>query len=81
MIKLTRNLAWAAAMDAANARMRKSGRKAWDLDDYNSAVATFDRLWPLAAELASKELAYQNRQIGSRAVYGPAKGILRGGQP
>jgi len=45
-VKLTRDLAWAAATDAANRRMRQQGRTAWDEDDYALAVATLSRLWP-----------------------------------
>lgn len=49
-IQITRELANASAMDAANSQMRKAGRKAWNEDDYNLSVATFNRLWPLEAE-------------------------------
>ena len=40
-------LAFAAAEDAANRSMRKAGRKAWNEDDWNVGVATFDRLCPI----------------------------------
>lgn len=43
---LTRDLAWSAAQDAANAQMRTAGRAKWSPDDYRLAVETFDRLWP-----------------------------------
>jgi hypothetical protein len=43
---MTREIAWAIAQDAANASMRADGRKAWNADDYNLAVQTFNRLWP-----------------------------------
>lgn len=43
---MTRDLAMAAARDAATAAMRHAGRRAWSVDDYNLCVATFDRLWP-----------------------------------
>jgi hypothetical protein len=49
-ITMTRQLAHAAATDHANRRMRAGGRTAWDVDDYNAAVAEFNRLWPLEAE-------------------------------
>lgn len=49
-IQITRELANASAMDAANRQMRKAGRKAWNEDDYNLSVSTFNRLWPLEAE-------------------------------
>ena len=43
---MTREIAWALAKDRADARMRDGGRKAWDVDDYNHAVHTFNQLWP-----------------------------------
>jgi len=49
---LTRDLAFAAALDAGNraARIRyandMSSGKPWTVDDYNACWATFDRLWP-----------------------------------
>lgn len=43
----TYSLAMAAGQDAANAQMRKAGRKRWNLDDWNLAAATFERLFPL----------------------------------
>jgi hypothetical protein len=45
-IKLTRDLAYAAATDAGNRHMRKNGREHWNEDDYNVAAAEFNRLWP-----------------------------------
>lgn len=51
-VKITRAIAWAAATDAGNRSMRKSGRKAWSKEDYSVAVAEFERLWPEAALLA-----------------------------
>lgn len=45
-MRLTRDLAWAAATDAANRQMRKAGRTAWSEADYDLAVTTFNRLWP-----------------------------------
>lgn len=46
-IVLTREIAWAASTDAGNRAMRHGGRTAWSREDYNAAVAEFDRLWPL----------------------------------
>lgn len=43
--RMTYELAMAAAKDAANAQMRKAGRKAWSQEDYNRAVETFNALW------------------------------------
>lgn len=55
--KLTRELAWAASQDAANQTMRAGGRTAWSEEDYNVAVAEFDRLWPARLDIkASKEI-------------------------
>lgn len=48
---LTRALAWAASTDAGNASMRAGGRTAWSDDDYNAAVETFDRLWPIERDI------------------------------
>ena len=48
MIKLDRNLAIAAAMDAGNRSMRKRGAARWDEDDYNAAskaYAVLEELW------------------------------------
>ena len=44
----TYELAMAAAKDAANAQMRKAGRKAWSEDDYNLACKTLERLYGAA---------------------------------
>ena len=40
----TYTLAMAAAKDAANSRMRKAGRKKWNVGDWNFMCETFDRL-------------------------------------
>jgi hypothetical protein len=45
LVKISRDLAWAAATDVGNASAREGGRKAWDSEDYNKAVAEFGRLW------------------------------------
>jgi len=45
-IQLTEQLARAAATDAGNAHARRHDRHAWNEDDYNAAVAEFDRLIP-----------------------------------
>ena len=49
---LTRALAHAAAQDAGNASQRAAGRATWSRDDYNAAVAAFDRLWPEERDIA-----------------------------
>ena len=43
--ELTREIAWAAATDAANQAMRQAGRSSWSRDDYALAVEVFNRLW------------------------------------
>lgn len=43
---LAYDLAYAAAKDAANRRMRDAGRTIWDAEDYAAAVAEFKRLLP-----------------------------------
>ncbi len=45
LIKITYALAHAAARDAGNRSMRKAGRAAWSVDDYNAACAEFERLY------------------------------------
>jgi len=45
-IKLTADLAMAAARDAGNRSMRKAGRSRWNLDDMRAARAEADRLAP-----------------------------------
>lgn len=44
VVPMSRQIAWAAATDAGNRSMREHGRTAWNEDDYNAAVAEFDRL-------------------------------------
>lgn len=43
---LTREIAWSAAVDVANARMRAAGRTSWTRKDYDAACHEFNRLWP-----------------------------------
>ena len=51
MKQLMRELAEAAAEDAANANMRKNGRTKWNEEDYNVMVRELDRLWPVERDL------------------------------
>lgn len=46
----TRDLAYAASVDAANRSMRKAGRKRWSEEDRDIAASEFSRLRPLEAE-------------------------------
>lgn len=45
-IQMTHELAHAAALDAANAHMRKAGRSVWNSDDSDAARATYHKLIP-----------------------------------
>lgn len=45
MITMNRHFAWSIATDTANRNMRKNHRKAWNEDDYNLAVDTFNLIW------------------------------------
>lgn len=47
MIKMTRDLAFAASWDAANRNIKKNKRKKWNKEDYNVGVEVYDKLWPL----------------------------------
>ena len=49
-LTMTYALAHAAAMDAANRRMRQHGRAAWDEDDYEESRLTMDRLMQRCAD-------------------------------
>lgn len=50
-IILTRDLAAAAAWDAANRAMRNGGRTAWNRNDANVNAREFARLWPICRDL------------------------------
>ena len=52
-IKLARPLIMAACRDAANRRMRKAGRSAWDETDYDHAC---DLFWRLTCEQGKQRL-------------------------
>ncbi len=45
-MKITYEIARAAAMDAANRRMKAEGRMVWNQEDYNEACRELERLWP-----------------------------------
>lgn len=57
-IKLTRDIAWAAATDAGNLSMRRAGRTGWSKDDYQEAVDMFHRFWPEEREIEEARRAY-----------------------
>ena len=48
---MTQDLARAAGMDTADRNMRQAGRTEWSEEDWNDAVAEYDRLWPLEKTL------------------------------
>lgn len=50
-MEMTREIAWAAATDAAVRQAKKNGRKRWSLADRNLAAETFERLWPEKKDL------------------------------
>lgn len=50
---VTDEIARAAAADEANRSMRAAGRTAWSREDYNRAVATFNRLNPPPPDVAA----------------------------
>ena len=53
MNRLTRHeLAFASATDVAN---RRAGKNPWSREDYNAAVAEYDRLNPLTTEGTMKK--------------------------
>ncbi len=54
IIEMTRDIASAASMDAANRAMRKAGRVAWNADDYEVAVETFNKLWTAKDEAETR---------------------------
>ena len=44
-MKMTLELANAAARDAAERNMRENGRLIWNEEDYNVAVSVAEKLW------------------------------------
>jgi hypothetical protein len=55
LMKLTRELAFAASLDAGNRAMRAAGRKKWSRADQLVATREFNRLWPLCPHLLEPE--------------------------
>ncbi len=43
---MTRELAYAASLDAGNRAMNAGNRKAWSEQDYDVVIREFRRLWP-----------------------------------
>jgi|HubBroStandDraft_1064217.scaffolds.fasta_scaffold335389_3 hypothetical protein len=51
---ITYEVAMAAGRDAGNRRMREGGRTAWNQQDYDHSWDTFNRLYPLAGQIAEQ---------------------------
>jgi hypothetical protein len=43
---MTRELAYAASVDAGNRAMHQGKRHAWSTEDYDEVIREFERLWP-----------------------------------
>jgi hypothetical protein len=52
---LTRELAFAASLDAANRAMWAAGRTEWSIEDQTVASQCFDQLWPRCPHLINPE--------------------------
>jgi hypothetical protein len=55
-VTLTYELAMASSRDAGNRHMKKHGRKAWNVDDWNASVDEFNRLWTIELEMESRRI-------------------------
>jgi hypothetical protein len=78
--QMTYLIAHAAAADAADRSMRAAGRKAWSEDDYNAAVAEFERLFPLTAPGAIHDCTPSDRHLQPKRVGGYKRKPPRGAQ-
>ena len=58
-IEMDYHLAHAAAMDEGCASMRAGGREAWNLDDLQVCVDTFNRLWPVEQDIIEARKRYE----------------------
>lgn len=45
MMRLTSEIAFAAASDVGNRHMQAAGRFKWEAEDYDAAAAEYTRLW------------------------------------
>lgn len=54
-MELTRDLAYAAAMDAGDRSMRAAGRTAWSAEDTARCREEFNCLWPLEKDTEPQE--------------------------
>ena len=48
-IRMTMQIAHAAAMDAGNQHAKTNGRTVWTQEDVDAAADEFERLWPEVA--------------------------------
>ena len=68
-IEMNYSLAMACAQDAGDRAMRAHKRTVWAMDDYNTAVAEFERLWPteqLTQSLPSEPESYVESERRTR---------------
>ena len=84
-IKMTDEIARAAAADEANASMRAGGRTAWSREDYNRAVAAYDRLNPLPKGhyrvSSGGDLGVMKYRTREEAIVGANSGVRWGTGP
>lgn len=74
-IQMTYQLAMAIGQDAANLRMRKAGRTAWNEEDYNAACEAQEKaLWLCDDETKLRMFGTTNKAIHS--VQTNAKEVL-----
>jgi hypothetical protein len=50
MVVMSKEVAYCLGVDYANRQMRAADRKKWSAEDYNLAVETQNRFWPLCCE-------------------------------
>lgn len=53
-VRMTWDIAWAAATDAGNLSAKLAGRKVWNEDDYAVASSILSRLWPVEREIRDR---------------------------
>jgi len=49
-IRMTMQIAHAAAMDTGNRSAKTNGRTVWTQEDYDAAAVEYLRLWPLECD-------------------------------
>lgn len=58
VLRITKDIAMAAAMDAGNRSKKAAGRAAWNTHDRNVAAMEYNRLYPVAQEQAEALAAF-----------------------